>query len=412
MALFTLTDIKFNKGQKARTGKASSELVGGAYENNLYRYPQDLGNYDKGHYLVIHINEQIHTNYPGELTGDSPTIISNREAYGTASPFQNLNTLINTPGAQAVSQGITDAGSSIAETLNKVTENSPVLRGISDSVTGIASGAAVTASLILKGASSINGARTIRRTSDTIALYMPDTMAFTHQQTYDTPSLTGLPAAVLAGGASFAQSLKGATAANAGEISKKLAVNMSPYIANYAMKSILGNLGAAGFAAGFGMVQNPILEVLYTSPNFRSFRFDFMFYPKSESEAKEVQDIINRLQFHQAPEVRKESNGFFLVPPSEFDIKFYYNGSENPNIPQISTCVLETIDIDYAPNGFTTYEVPGQTEATYGGTGMPVAIRMSLQFKETEIMTKDHFQGTRRTQAQLDYSNSLGDFNG
>jgi hypothetical protein len=110
-----------------------------------------------------------------------------------------------------------------------------------------------------------------------------------------------------------------------------------------------------------------------------------------------VQKILNRLQFHQAPEINTDSNGFFLVPPSEFDIQFYYNGKENPNIPKISTCVLETIDVDYAPNGFSAYEVMGENVPGVGRTGMPVAIRLSLQFKETEYLLKDHFGGKRST---------------
>ena len=64
---------------------------------------------------------------------------------------------------------------------------------------------------------------------------------------------------------------------------------------------------------------------------------------------------------------------------------------ENPNIPKISTCVLTSLDIDYAPNGFTTYEIPGQPMPSKGQTGMPVAIRLSLEFKETEMLTKANF---------------------
>jgi len=48
---------------------------------------------------------------------------------------------------------------------------------------------------------------------------------------------------------------------------------------------------------------------------------------------------------------------------------------------------LQNLTVDYAPGGFTSYEVPGQG-ATLGGTGMPVSIRVSLQFKETEMITK------------------------
>ena len=117
-----------------------------------------------------------------------------------------------------------------------------------------------------------------------------------------------------------------------------------------------------------------------------------MFYPRNEKEATEVQKIIHKLRFHQAPEIDSNSQGFFLIPPSEFDIKFYYNGKENINIPKISTCVLTTIDVDYAPNGFSAYEVAGETYPSTGRTGMPVGIRLSLGFKETEILTKANYE--------------------
>ena len=168
--------------------------------------------------------------------------------------------------------------------------------------------------------------------------------------------------------------------------------NLSPFIAN-AIAQSTGGVGKVLFAAATGVVQNPMLEVLYSSPAFRSFQFDFMFYPRDEKEATQIGNIINSLRFHQAPEVFGATNGFFLIPPSEFDIKFMYNNQENPNIPKISTCVLKSIFTDYAPNGFSAYEVPGQI-ATPGGTGMPVAIRLTLQFRETEIMTKSSYKSS------------------
>ena len=164
----------------------------------------------------------------------------------------------------------------------------------------------------------------------------------------------------------------------------------------YGLSRLAGDIGAAAFAGGFGAIANPQLEVLYSSPSLRSFRFDFMFYPRSTRESIEVQRILDRLRFHQAPEVLGRENsggvgGFFLVPPSEFDIKFYYNGAENPNIPKISTCALTSLDIDYAPNGFATYELPNENYAAKGRTGMPIAIRLSLEFKELEMLTKANF---------------------
>ena len=124
-----------------------------------------------------------------------------------------------------------------------------------------------------------------------------------------------------------------------------------------------------------------------SSPSFRTFRFEFMFYPRSTKEGEDVIKIIETFRFHQAPEVLPGSNGFFMIPPSEFGIKFYNNGKENPNIPNIAQCVMESLNVDYAPQGFSAYETLSSGPAK-GGTGMPVAIRLSMQFKETEIRTK------------------------
>jgi hypothetical protein len=117
-----------------------------------------------------------------------------------------------------------------------------------------------------------------------------------------------------------------------------------------------------------------------------------MLYPRSEEEAREVQSILALLRYHQSPEIDRRTSNFLLVPPSEFDIKFYYNGRENPNIPKISTCVLTTLDVDYAPNGFAAYEERFNVAPKKGGTGMPVAIRLSLAFKETEYFTKANYK--------------------
>ena len=130
------------------------------------------------------------------------------------------------------------------------------------------------------------------------------------------------------------------------------------------------------------------MEVIYSSPEFRSFRFDFMFYPRNRVEAKEVRNIIQRIQFHQAPELKNDGSSLLLIPPSQFDIKFYYSGKQNLNVPQIGNCVLKSIQVNYAPNGWSAYEVPGE-ETSVGGTGMPVGIEMTLSFQEVEYLTKN-----------------------
>jgi hypothetical protein len=343
MSLFSFANISF--GSKDRSFGVNQNTLGtdSKFGYDIYRYPIDLGSMDKGHYMMFHINKQISKSSQvtsGVVNGVNPTVIQNRI-------LNNLPTVANLFG-------------------------SVVSRDLATSFT-----------------------RTIRRVEDSVALYMPDTLQFTHNQQYGEPSLSGDIAAGLATlsqGGSITDAFKKLQTENgdSAQALKQLVGNFSPAIAQ-ALQS-RSSLLSAGFTAFTGVVINPMLEMIYSSPEFREFRFDFMFYPRSEREAAEVQRIISRFQYHQAPEIINEGAGFFLIPPSEFDIMFYYNGSINPNIPKISTCVLKSIDIDYAPNGqFSAYEVQGQTAPTPGGTGMPVGIRMSLQFKETEILTKKSF---------------------
>ena len=390
MALFNLTDISF-KAPDSVTGPLASLTENKEYARNTYRYPSDLGSSDKAHYIVININVQRNTNFKFEESKDTPTAIANNLAYGKLAA--GTTPLNSTLGAAtkflntSVAIG-NQAGSVLGNQLPSLTERlskSDIGQFTAGAGKAFYNEAVSAFKNIEKGS-----IRAEKRTTDTVALYMPDTLAYTHSQNYENVQAGGQAlTALAAGGMSAIDALKQGTPAQKGF---QLGRNLSPFIANMLAKRA-GGLGQIAFSQAYGVVQNPMLEVLYSSPSFRTFRFDFQFYPRSEKEAEEVQNIIQRLRFHQAPEVATNfGNGFFMVPPSEFDISFYYNGIINPNIPKISTCVLESLDVDYAPGGFSAYEVPNQ-KASIGGTGMPVAIRLSLQFKETEIMTKTSFSG-------------------
>ncbi len=354
MSIFNLGDVTFDPYN--RNIDSSKNLLGGkTYGYNILRYPIDLGAVDKGHYMVIHINAQKRTQVADKRAhgSDLPTIYDNRIMSGNLGIGGAAYNILSNIGL--------DWGKSY-EWFKKF------------------------GFLPIDESFAVGFVRTIYRTTDTIALYMPDTLAFNQNQQFSDLSLTGPIAAGLAGLGTGIDTFKDVMA---GADMSSFIKNLAPFVVSGAVNS--NPMFQAGFAAITGMVVNPMLEVLYTSPEFRQFRFDFMFYPRSKKEAKEVQNIIERIRFHQSPEIKKDSYGFFLIPPSEFDIKFYYNGKENENIPKISTCVLVGMDIDYAPQGFAAYEVPGESTPELGGTGMPVGIRLSLNFKETEYLTKENY---------------------
>ena len=100
MAFFSLTDISFNTNRGIRKGLSGplEKLDSSKYESNTFRYPSDLGNYDKGHYMVIHINEQRVTQFKGESAGKTeiPTVLRNRNSLATTKGSTNMGGNIST----------------------------------------------------------------------------------------------------------------------------------------------------------------------------------------------------------------------------------------------------------------------------------------------------------------------------
>jgi hypothetical protein len=86
MAFFGLSDISFNKGgNEPRKGPLAS-LVDSKFETTTLRYPADLGNYDKGHYIVFYIREQKNTQYKATTSTVSDTVL---QLHNLAAPNSN-----------------------------------------------------------------------------------------------------------------------------------------------------------------------------------------------------------------------------------------------------------------------------------------------------------------------------------
>jgi hypothetical protein len=383
MGLFNLGDISFDTSNRP----GITNLAKSQYNTSLLRYPIDLGAADKGHYILININAQINSSYKYSAIRDIPTVIANQAA-------RNATLGVNT--TSGVTSNILSATKELKDAAFSTQIGQNIINGV-NSVTKFVNDLPGGQTAVDAGKTAFDnietfgknidpniGIRTVKRIADTVALYMPDNLKFTYQQEYNSSLALGNSGLQALG--SYASSAID-TYKNGGGVNGQIN-NAAPFIFNY-LANKLGDVGKVLFTAGSGgMVRNPMREILYSSPGFRQFRFDFLLTPRDEKEAKMIQDIIDKLRFHQAPEIIAGSGGFFMYPPSEFDISFYYNGSENPNIPKISTCVLTNIETDYAPNGFAAYEVERERTPTMGRTGMPVAIRLGLSFMETEYIVK------------------------
>lgn len=235
--------------------------------------------------------------------------------------------------------------------------------------------------------------RRTKRVARAISLYVPETVVFDSKQQYESPSLLdklGLGGTAAASLVSSAQNSYGTGRALAGigiaGLTAAALVGTGPLGRAVGALSSIDQAVTSTAKTGaqiLGFALNPVIEVLYQSPVLRTFNFDFVFAPRSSQEADMVWNIIHEFRRHSAPEFLDGSYGVILVPPSDFDITFMRKGEsgfvENTNMPRITSCVCEDVQVDYAAAGqFSTYT-----------DGMPIQIRMRLSFKELDIITRE-----------------------
>lgn len=148
------------------------------------------------------------------------------------------------------------------------------------------------------------------------------------------------------------------------------------------IKSLVTNTGGAGASvdsvlAMSRLALNPKKEVMFNGFKFRQFTFSYMFAPKSEEESTTVNEIIQSFRFYALPEISAAKT--FYIFPSEFELRFMLGRKENPNIPKITTSVLQRVGVNYSPMGTGWSTLPN---------GSPVAIQLTLEFIELELVDR------------------------
>jgi len=199
-----------------------------------------------------------------------------------------------------------------------------------------------------------------------ISLYIPETMNFTYGASYGEASLTKIAGqGIGAIGSAIKQTIPGSDS-TLGKVVSSISDGVSGEALKVALKSV-------------GVAINPKLQLLFEGIGFRSYQMAFTFTPYSQQEAEAVTKIVNTFKQFAAPRIVKgATNGMFFIPPAVFEPKFYFNGSENKKINAVKPSVIENIDVNYAPNGWSTF-----------GDGAPVQTTLTLQFKETELLDRD-----------------------
>tara|TARA_B100000085_G_scaffold258442_1_gene260522 strand:- start:1198 stop:2226 length:1029 start_codon:yes stop_codon:yes gene_type:complete len=215
-------------------------------------------------------------------------------------------------------------------------------------------------------------------TTAAIALYMPSSIKASYSQSYDSDTagiagdLEAMKAVVPSAGSSADQikAFLGGTAGIAIKEGKKLVGE-------------LVSLAGAGDPIRFiqkrsGTALNPRNEQFYDSPDFRTFSYTFDFWPRNPEEAKAVSDIITIFKYNSSPGLKGDAGALFEIP-NYFRISYMYKGEVNSNLNVISACYCTGVDVDYAPDG----------QATFFDDGQPVHTKLTVNFTEDRILTKD-----------------------
>ena len=202
-----------------------------------------------------------------------------------------------------------------------------------------------------------------KRKVATISLYIPDTLNFQYNAGYGNLSLQQV-----------VNETAGATAA---------AIGNKPILGTLAKTATLGLSIAQSNAAKLalstqGLAINPQQQLLFEGIDFRTYQLAFTFTPYSRQEAETVKEIIKLFRYHAAPQITTAAAGMFFVPPSTFDLDFLFNGQRNSNVSRVAESVIENIDVNYAPNGWSAYD-----------NGAPVQTTLTINFKEIELIDKD-----------------------
>lgn len=200
------------------------------------------------------------------------------------------------------------------------------------------------------------------QTIRSIVLYMPNTLNFTQNNQYEDTSLTALAAKA---GLSAIKNLLG---------NKSLITRGAEF------------LGTAVDRGGqlMGVPINPQTEVLFANVALRTFQFDFLLAPTSASETQTLKDVIKELRSAAAVSEVPYTLSALWKPPNKLNIHFFRKTPQgtvrNEHLPRLRTCVIESLDIDYAPTGvYSTFS-----------NGHPVSTRIMLRVKEDEVLTKAH----------------------
>ena len=227
-----------------------------------------------------------------------------------------------------------------------------------------------------------------KRLATSIAMYMPQSVQVTYGAQYQDTQIGAVTESALN---TFNEFVAGRLGGGLDEL-KKVGTDVADQLQLFL-------LGAVGIIPGLGGLRevsemksgNVIadrLELAFKGINKRNFQYTFKMTPKDRREVEMIRKIIFAFKSNMMPEfVGGNRGGRRLLVPNTFDIAYMYTGNQNLHLHNISTCVLENMNVTYGGDRYKTFEADGEG-------AQPVETTMTLNFKEMELITRERiFEG-------------------
>ena len=365
-------------------GPLSSLFAGNGVET--LQYPSDLAtDPTKSHYIQFSIKEIVPAGW--QNSGVPSTKL---DVNGLSDGFKVLSS-----AASQANQNFTASNPTVAATESVFSQGAADVQKLAASIAeGIDTGAvgaafstfSKTIGQGLQEGLSITPQTTKPRA--VISLYMPDTLIAGYESHYDNPTLQDALGTKIQALRALAQTGSQLSKDDAGGLKNQLSSDPSVIAAAAAaVGAVTSKFGGDSnqlsklVLQAQGYAINPQVQFVYTGISLRHFSLSFTFTPKSLDESESVDNIVSMFKYHFSPSLQAgaetQSASMFLIPPALFNVNFMISGVENRYLPKYGDCVLENMEVNYAPNGFASFD-----------NGAPVQTTLSLSFRETQIIDK------------------------
>lgn len=163
----------------------------------------------------------------------------------------------------------------------------------------------------------------------------------------------------------------GDTITDLGDEARKKAADFLVSNANKALGSgVTLNQALGGIG---GTIVNPNVEMMYESPEMRTFSLTYKMFASNVEETNQIRAICNTFKKNILPSF---GGGAFINVPNVVRVTFMTGSSPNPFVSQFKPCAITNVSINYTPDG---------SWSSYEG-GAPVATNITINFAELKML--------------------------